>query len=556
MSDVPRTRCALRRGRGAARAHVSDDTLLAHALGYARHGWPVFPCKPDKSPYTKHGFKDATRDEATIAEWWSEHPGASIGIPTGCGTNLCVIDIDTKNGAQGAASSKLLRQKFGQHNTRKSTTQNNGRHIYFFAPKDITIKSRANFMPGIDIRGDGGYVIAPGSPGYKWLDASVEIEPLPAALADALTTIDKPKANGRDDNAIPEGKRNATLVSLAGSMRDRGMSQDAIAAALKIENASRCNPPLDDVEVERIAASVNRYPANNAEPKARLVHVSELQTRQPEYTIDGLIEKDTVGVVFGEYGTLKTFLALDLALCVGTGKDFHGHSVQAGIAVYVCGEGHNGIARRVTGWAQHHGQDIVKSDIFLTTSAVPLLDRASAELLRDQITIVSDQRGAPVQLIILDTIARNFGGDENSTRDMTAFLDSVSDNLRAPVGASVILVHHTGHAEKLRGRGAYALSAGVDFEYRAEMPEDDVLQLTCTKMKDAPRPEPLAFRAQPVTWQQNAHTLDSLVLTPLFGYEAPGTEGPLGKNQDRLMEALRELYQHQRKNLTKGGGDP
>jgi len=378
------------------------------------------------------------------------------------------------------------------------------------------------------------------------LDTALEIEP----IADAITTKEKP--NGQDGNAIREGRRNATLIGLAGSMRARGMSQGAITAALKIENASRCNPPLDDAAVDRIA----RYDADTTDPKTRLIHVSELQTRQPEYTVAELIEKDTVGDLFGEYGTFKTFVALDLALCVGTGRDFHGHTVQPGIAVYVCGEGHNGIARRVTGWAQHHDQDIAQSHVFLTTCAVPLLGRSDAELLRDEITAVSDQRGEPVQLIILDTLARNFGGDENSTADMTAFLDSVNTNLRAPFGASVLLVHHTGHTEKSRGRGAYALSAGVDFEYRAEMPEDDVLQLTCTKMKDAPRPEPLAFSAEPVTWQQDAHTLSSLVLTPLLGYVAPDADAPLGKNQDRLMEALRELYQQRRKRLTAGRGDP
>jgi len=384
----------------------------------------------------------------------------------------------------------------------------------------------------------------------------VEIEPLPAALADALTTKEKPKVNGRDNDAIPEGKRSATLVSLAGSMRDRGMSHNAIVGALKTENTLRCNPPLDDAEVERIAASVNRYDASNAEPKTRLVHVSELQTRQPEYTINGLIEIDTVGVMFGEYGTYKTFSVLDMALSVGTGKDFHGHSVQSGIAVYVCGEGHSGIARRIAAWAQHNDKDITQSHVFLTTGAVPLLDRVSAESLRDQITSISDQRGAPVQLIVLDTLARNFGGDENSTANMAAFLDSADTNLREPFRASVVVVHHTGHQEKSRGRGAYALSAGVDFEYRAEKMEEDVLQLTCTKMKDAERPKPLAFRAQSVTWQENGLTLDSLVLTPLFGYEAPGSEGPLGKNQEQLMALLRELYQHHRKNLSASGNDP
>jgi len=105
--------------------------MIDAALRYARDGWPVFPCKPDKSPYTQHGFKDATRDESTIKEWWVQYPDAFIGIPTGAMTKLCVIDIDSKNAAQGAASSKVLAERFGQDDTRKATTRNGGRHVYF-----------------------------------------------------------------------------------------------------------------------------------------------------------------------------------------------------------------------------------------------------------------------------------------------------------------------------------------------------------------------------------------------------------------------------------------
>lgn len=148
-------------------------------------------------------------------------------------------------------------------------TGTSGRHIYFEHPGRDVRNSAGKLGLGLDVRGDGGYVLLPGSVHrdtgrvYEWEvlhhPDEVPLAPVPLWLLALMT-----EAGGRTtavtaDARIPEGQRNTTLASLAGSMRRRGMSQSEIEAALLEENAVRCNPPLPDDEVRRIAGSVARY---------------------------------------------------------------------------------------------------------------------------------------------------------------------------------------------------------------------------------------------------------------------------------------------------------
>lgn len=146
----------------------------------------IFPCGPDKRPLTPHGFKDASDDPATIAAWWKRWPDALTGMPTGAG--LVVIDTDLKNGKDGESS---LCELEGVHGvlppTRTVETMNGGLHRYFTGPADTKIQCSADKLGrGVDIRGDGGYVIIPPSPGYV-VAVDMPIAPLPDAWVALLT---------------------------------------------------------------------------------------------------------------------------------------------------------------------------------------------------------------------------------------------------------------------------------------------------------------------------------------------------------------------------------
>ena len=148
-------------------------------------------------------------------------------------------------------------------------TPSGGLHFHFRSNGREVRNSAGKLGPGLDVRGDGGYVLLPGSRleagPYRWAIQTLEEAPLPEALFAKLSsrTPDCFDTSG-DGDQIPAGKRNATLTSMAGAMRRRGMSDLAIAAGLLAENASRCRPALPEAEVRAIAASIGRYPPAQA----------------------------------------------------------------------------------------------------------------------------------------------------------------------------------------------------------------------------------------------------------------------------------------------------
>ncbi|CAM5420211.1 hypothetical protein FALB51S_02494 [Frigidibacter albus] len=252
-------------------------------------------------------------------------------------------------------------------------------------------------------------------------------------------------------------------------------------------------PPADDMPPDDRFGPMQSYEAARAPAKQfPFVAVGDLEYRPPEFLVDGLIETDTLGLIFGDPGCGKSFLAVDLALCVAAGADFHGRGVRQGAVFYIAGEGHNGLVRRFAAWGRLRNQPLHSLPMFKSERAAQFLDGASAQAVARSVSDLAAQHGAPA-MIVVDTLARNFGaGDENSTQEMGAFVAAM-DDLRANwPGAVVLIVHHSGHGEKQRARGAMALKGALDFEYRLEK-DESALTLTNTKMKDAEPPADLFF---------------------------------------------------------------
>lgn len=248
---------------------------LSVALTCAARGWHVFPCGPDKAPLTEHGFKDATADPDGVRALWANCPQASVGVATGA-SGLVVVDLDCKNGQPGldewhkivAASQEPLEA------TTLVETPSGGMHVYYRANGHRVTSAAGRLAPGIDTRAEGGYVIAGGSPGYLYVDNHGPecLASLPPGLGEKLAYAKRRNGDEKPAGQIPEGRRDSTLASLAGTMRRRGLSADAIYAALAAENKASCKPPLPDAQVRKIAGSVSRYePADPVVP-APLIH--------------------------------------------------------------------------------------------------------------------------------------------------------------------------------------------------------------------------------------------------------------------------------------------
>jgi hypothetical protein len=268
-------------------ATATPTTMLDVALTYAARGWHVFPChtptengcscrNPDcddvgKHPRTEHGFKDATTDEATIRRWWGrQFPQANIAIRTGAISGLVVLDIDHRKG--GADSLADLERSYAACPETILSITGNGQHALFAHPGVHVKNGVEDFAPGLDIRGDGGYIIAPPSlhangKRYAW-EVLHEPEETPLApMPDWLLALCQEQAtHGQrprvDASApIPDHRRNYTLFRLGASMRARGFEEAPILAALLEVNRAQCQPPLTDDEVAKIARSEMRYAA-------------------------------------------------------------------------------------------------------------------------------------------------------------------------------------------------------------------------------------------------------------------------------------------------------
>ena len=252
---------------------MGENKLLESALKYAtKYGWAVFPCsQKTKKPLTPHGCKDAKKTAGPIKAWWKKYPDASIGVATGSISNLMVIDLDVdeEKGLDGVHEMTLWEREHGDlPETARVITGRGGVHLYY-SYDGIMQNNRAGILEGIDVRGEGGYVIAapsihPNGTLYEWEFSPEEVE-----IAKPDETVKKFLATGAETkdakehfklpDVIPSGSRNETMHKMACSLQAQGVSDDGIMAAVREENRTRCDPPLSDDEIETIVKSALRY---------------------------------------------------------------------------------------------------------------------------------------------------------------------------------------------------------------------------------------------------------------------------------------------------------
>jgi Bifunctional DNA primase/polymerase, N-terminal/Primase C terminal 1 (PriCT-1) len=266
---------------------VKSSNLLEAALSYAeKNCWKVLPlhsirpggectCGNDecdrkgKHPRTQHGLKDASRDPEQIRKWWSTWPDANVGVATGEDSGIFVLDVDDKRDKAGSRSLQALRDgHLWQEDTRVSVT-GNGKHLLFLHP-GVRIKNGVSTLgPGLDIRGDGGYIVAPPSlhvsgRHYCWGNPEKPIANAPDWMLELLTTQSTPPSVFKEriyevGEEIPVGQRNQTLFSKASLLRWQGLKHPELTVMLLVLNGEFCVPPLSDEEVIRIGKSAAEY---------------------------------------------------------------------------------------------------------------------------------------------------------------------------------------------------------------------------------------------------------------------------------------------------------
>lgn len=220
-----------------------------------------------------------------------------------------------------------------------------------------------------------------------------------------------------------------------------------------------------------------------------------LELTEIKWVVDDYIEADSLAQVFGDPGGGKSFVAIDLACCVATGKPWHGHDVKQGSVFYIAGEGHNGLARRLKAWQIGNGTSLAGVPLYKSHRAAQLYDATEAAVVAEAIKQLSAEANCIPSMIVIDTLARNHGGDENSTQDMNAFIQHLDVYLRQPWKCCVMVVHHSGVADKDRSRGSTALKGALDAEYKCQLDSGTkTIAFESKKMKDAEMPSPKNFQ--------------------------------------------------------------
>jgi hypothetical protein len=451
---------------------LPEPRALRIALWYARkRGWAVLPVhsvrdggctcgkpacsSPGKHPRLLNGVLGASRDDAVIREWWRRWPDANVGIATGAVSGIAALDVDIGKGGEQSLAELIARHgEYGQ--TVECITGSGGRHLVFAYP-GTALPNKVGFAAGLDVRGDGGYIVTTPSlhqsggrytwkPGFGPHDIE-RLAPVPDWLLRLITAPQKslapvPSRASKGDRTeswqdlIPEGTRNVALTSIGGLMRRYGMGAQAISAALLAENEERCDPPLDEDEVLRIARSVTRYMPEAELPPSRNPELSpslslnrgttrtpievwkQLEPAPRRYVVDGLIPEGATTILYGDGGQGKSYVALYLTTLACLGLPFADRTVKQQVCLYLDAELEvDELTRRAYSVARGLGLDKPPEGLLYYRLDGPL----SSKPVQEQVASIVELCGAT--FIVLDSLTiGTYGADPTAAQDMTRVL--------------------------------------------------------------------------------------------------------------------------------------
>ncbi len=305
-------------------------------------------------------------------------------------------------------------------------------------------------------------------------------------------------ANGISAKALEERFGNVesamewTMIYTVAKAREEVAAEPALTEAFL--QGLKAGPPASAATVDPTEGQ-----AEQGKP-AWFAHVSELM-EQPaplEYLIRDFLLPDSLVLLFGDPESGKSLLALEWAASVATGRDWLGRSVKQGPAVIIAGEGHHGLRRRLKAWSIEHDceEELRAAPIYVSRTGTRLIDKAALQTVVAELDAIAQQAGKPA-VIIVDTLHRNLGGEENSETDIGNFIRA-ADALRERYGCTVLTVHHSGHGDKTRSRGSSSLRGGVDIEFCLTKDASGLRTLASTKTKDMGPTVPIGFEVKQV----------------------------------------------------------
>ena len=437
---------------------------LQKAQELAARGFKVFPLKENaKTPLNPGKFLDqATSNKDIIDILWTKYPNANIGIATGEG--LTVIDVDTlqHGGENGSESLKNYETINGPLNdTFTVQTPTGGNHIYYVNSKEC--KNVTGLLPGVDIRGIGGYVVAPGSiingKEYK-IVKDVPIAKPNYAVETLLKKCKTPKVEtdpfaelekGYSNNLVQEGNRTSYLVGQVGQLCDGTKSIGTIENMIRVLNKQNLEVPLTEDElVKEVFPAIKRFKKHEEkaikkeslkDPKeVKLVSVDSIKKEFVKWLVPGYIPEGGITVIGGDGGLGKTTLWCNIASAISNGtnsilQEDNDYIYPNGNVIYFSGE--DDTARVLRDKLESNNANL--SNIF----TIPLEDEIFSDIAIGSELLEGIIESHRPKLVIFDPI-QQFIKDTDMTKrnDMRQTLASLN-RLGKLYGTTSILVMHT-----------------------------------------------------------------------------------------------------------------
>lgn len=540
-------------------------------------GCSIFPVEL-KGKRATHNWKPYQTDKAPLdrVKQWALKP-SNIGIATGAISGIVVLDLDSVE-AEAEARQRGLPPTVTVRTAK-------GLHAYFRHPGG-TIGNRTRLLPGTDIRGDGGYVVAPGSVHetgfvYTWENSPdlFGLADMPQWLTELISKPELPEpapplvtpSNAYGDKALDDEL--GLLRRAANGTRNHQLNRSAFAIAQLAAGGSidgdkakallRSTASIIGLDSDEIDATITSawgagiaeprgpadYPLPNLEamrpcdapPNAsrfRLLNSAAVAALPPvEWAVQGIFPEEGIGAIFGPVASGKSFLALLLAECFADGTPFFDRRVKRRMVIYLGLEGEGGFQRRIKVIEINRGGPL--PDTFRLVLQSFRLN--VAQDVRDLAEAISELGEGAV--IFVDTVNRAAPDiDENSSKDMGLVIEGAKQ-LQSLTNGLVILVHHVGKDASKGLRGHSSLIAALDGAIEIKR-NGEARSWTIAKSKDGEDGGDHGFKLRPIYIGQDedGELVGSCVVEPCGSeIRARDLNTPTGGNQKLALDALRPL---------------
>jgi len=486
-----------------------ESPNLSAALRLASAGLAVFPCSPaTKRPLTEHGFNDASADLAKVRAWWRQWPDAVPGLPTGRRNGVAVIDLDQRPATpdrpatDGEAAFKALGRDPAEAGL-VVRTQSGGLHLYY-AAGDVG-STQGQIGPGVDTRGRGGYVIGPGAvtdQGSYTIEVGsldqVEFGLLPDFPAGLIARREPPKDRPASDPVdlptirdalwcIPPNGSDGAWVKVLMALHHATGGSEAGRAYAQVWSAdyqgyspkevdakwrSFVKSAKAPVTMDSLLAEARRHgwhevgaddfdddpaadPSKAADPAGPLFSPASdfagLPVPVREWLVPEMVPYRQVTLLYGDGGTGKSLLALQLAAAVATGGDWAGRPLaRQGVALFLSAEDEAAeLHARLDDICRAEGLDFAElTDLRIVSrvggdSVLASPDQGKGTLIRSALykRLDREMKEHRPALLVLDTLADLHSANENDRQQVRQFVGFIRRLALRHDCAVVVLAH-------------------------------------------------------------------------------------------------------------------